>query len=94
MSDKVVPIRPEPEKTYLRGPCICFKCKHEWEGRTEVGYHVVICPECGCEGVYKGVVQCWDSIAWVCTCGCYLYRIDKDGPFCVECGKYATGWFK
>jgi hypothetical protein len=79
---------------WLSGPCKCFKCKHTWIGVMPVGTTIIACPNCGCDGVRTGnVVE--KGKHWECDCGCDVFRIvEKYGPYCVECGKDAVGWFK
>lgn len=95
MTNTVVPFptKKEPDVAYMTGPCICFKCKHEWVGRFPVGEHILECPNCGCDGVMKGTVWSGDDSTWTCNCSSQLFRIDSKGPYCVNCGTYATGWF-
>ena len=86
------PSAPKKDESYLVGPCICFKCKHEWIGLHPVGCEIVECPNCGCSGVKKGTVF-REEFQYQCNCGCNIYRINKHGPYCIDCGEYSTGWF-
>jgi Zn finger protein HypA/HybF involved in hydrogenase expression len=82
--------RTEP---HLSGKARCLTCKHEWVAVVPVGVTTMLCPSCGHDGHMLGEVVTHDE-QWQCHCGWSLFRIDRGGVYCPQCGDYQTGWFK
>lgn len=79
---------------HLQGRARCAGCRHEWQAVAPVGTTVLECPECSSmKGFFVCQVERGENF-WQCNCGNDLFRITEGlGPYCINCGSAATGWF-
>lgn len=79
---------------HLSGPAMCLCCRHKWRAVAPVGTTEFECPSCGThKGVFETTVVV-GKMVFECNCGCDLFRISPDGPYCVNCATPAVGWFE
>lgn len=76
------------KRPHVSGMAKCLHCEHEWGAVAPVGTFAELeCPQCGLfNGVMKGT--CSPEIAWVCNCGCDVFRLSPKGVICIHCGEY------
>ena len=76
---------------HVSGNALCLICDHKWIGVAPVGTHALECPSCHTlKGVFTQLVsrQNEDHLQCGC-CGGEFYAITPNGPYCINCGKYA-----
>ena len=79
-------------QAHLSGTTVCTACNFEWEIVAPVGTYDMECEKCGAfKGVFKYPVR-RGEYRWYCDCGSKLFYINHEGPYCRECGEYATGF--
>lgn len=78
----------------MTGAAACMVCHHSWVAVAPIGAHELECPEChATKGYYVNPVVVGHEL-WECNCGCSVFHINRElGPYCVNCGAEATGWF-
>lgn len=83
---KMIPLRVEPEPTYITGPALCLSCRHTWQGVWPEGTRWLECPSCG---LTRGaaLLPIAPETFWVCACGFHLFYVGPDGLYCPNCGK-------
>jgi hypothetical protein len=82
-------------RPHLSGSAECCGCRHQWQAVAPIGVEKLECPACHLDKGFwaKPVLRAGD--AWTCNCGSQLFRIAPHcGPYCVNCGAAAEGWFK
>lgn len=79
---------------HMTGAAACMVCHHSWVGVAPVGTIELECPEChATKGYFINSVLRGDE-RWQCDCGCFVFHIARTiGPYCVNCGTEAVGWF-
>lgn len=85
---------PEERTPHMSGAAACMVCYHSWVAVVPVGTHEFECPKChSLKGYYINPVVA-GSERWMCDCDCSVFHISRElGPYCVNCGKPAEGWF-
>ena len=84
----------EERTPHLSGAAACMVCHHSWVAVAPVGTHELECQKChATKGYYVAPVVVGQEM-WECNCGCSVFHISREiGPYCVNCGIEAIGWF-
>lgn len=97
MDEKIISLqqakaaREAKSELHLCGKARCLTCKHEWQAVAPVGTTTLTCPACGHDGHMIGeVITAGDQ--WRCYCGWFLFRMDRQGIYCPQCGEYQRGF--
>lgn len=75
------------KESWLGGVARCSVCKHTWAAAEEVGANWLECPECHAEkGLFTHPALPNEDI-WECNCGGDVFRVTRNGLFCIHCAK-------
>ena len=74
----------------VQGPAHCIACHHEWTAVAKAGEWWFHCPSCGTN---KGTMifhaaPTEGAKRWTCACGCQVFYLTPQGPFCPNCGNW------
>jgi hypothetical protein len=77
----------QARRPHEAGAASCGFCGHAWTAVAPAGTDKLKCPTC------LRLAGEWDIAAdgglasWVCLCGCDLFKVRRDGIFCLQCGE-------
>ena len=97
MTDKIIDLQQAKQDRdakpvpHISGKARCITCKHEWVAVAPVGTTTLECPECKNDGhMIREVITYGDQ--WICDCGWQLFRMNRHGIYCPNCGEYQKGF--
>lgn len=79
------------KKPHFSGVAKCLNCGHEWQ-TVSIEAKDLKCPNCALhKGCFKySIVR--GGLLFTCNCGNDLFHISPRGPYCPNCGNWATDW--